>query len=75
MLLVNYAYKIGINKNDLEQFYPRISELPFDSNRKMMTTIHKTKSDKYVQYTKGAPDEVLKHCNKILINNEIKRND
>lgn len=70
--LVNYAYKIGINKNDLEQFYPRVSELPFDSNRKMMTTIHKTKSGKYVQYTKGAPDEVLKHCNKILINNEIK---
>ncbi|SFJ05899.1 Ca2+-transporting ATPase [Terrisporobacter glycolicus] len=68
--LVNYAYKLGLNKNDLVKTEIRVEELPFDSNRKMMTTIHKNK-DNYVQYTKGAPDVILKRCNKILINNKI----
>lgn len=68
--LVNYAYKLGLNKNDLIKTEVRVKELPFDSNRKMMTTIHKYK-DNYIQYTKGAPDIVLKHCNKILINDRV----
>lgn len=68
--LVNYAYKLGLNKNDLEKVEPRIEELPFDSNRKMMTTIHKS-NDAYIQYTKGAPDVVLKHCDKIMINDKV----
>ncbi|MCC3867120.1 calcium-translocating P-type ATPase, PMCA-type [Terrisporobacter mayombei] len=68
--LVNYAYKLGLNKNDLVKNEIRVKELPFDSNRKMMTTIHENK-DNYVQYTKGAPDVILKRCNKILINNKI----
>lgn len=68
--LVNYAYKLGLNKNDLIKTEVRVKELPFDSNRKMMTTIHKYK-DNYIQYTKGAPDVVLKHCNKILINERV----
>ncbi|WP_434796761.1 calcium-translocating P-type ATPase, PMCA-type [Terrisporobacter vanillatitrophus] len=68
--LVNYAYKLGLNKNDLVKTEIRVKELPFDSNRKMMTTIHKNK-DNYVQYTKGAPDVILKRCNKIFINNKV----
>lgn len=68
--LVNYAYNLGLNKNDLIKTEVRAEELPFDSNRKMMTTIHKHK-DNYIQYTKGAPDVVLKHCNKILINDKV----
>lgn len=68
--LVNYAYKLGLNKNDLIKTEVRVKELPFDSNRKMMTTIHKYK-DNYIQYTKGAPDVLLKHCNKILIDNRV----
>lgn len=68
--LVNYAYKLGLNKNDLVKTEVRLKELPFDSNRKMMTTIHKNKEN-YVQYTKGAPDVILKRCNKILIDNKI----
>lgn len=68
--LVNYAYKLGLNKKELVKIEPRVSELPFDSNRKMMTTIHKDKNN-YIQYTKGAPDVVLKHCNKILINDKV----
>lgn len=68
--LVDYAYNLGLNKNDLIKTEVRAEELPFDSNRKMMTTIHKHK-DNYIQYTKGAPDVVLKHCNKILINDKV----
>ena len=69
--LVNYAYKLGINKSDIIKREIRIAELPFDSNRKMMTTIYKNE-DNYIQYTKGAPDIIIKHCNKILIDDEIK---
>ena len=63
--LVNYAYKFGLDKNDLEISNPRVTEAPFDSMRKMMSTVHKSDGG-YVQYTKGAPDEVLKRCSKYL---------
>ncbi|MEG2671629.1 MAG: cation-translocating P-type ATPase [Ruthenibacterium sp.] len=59
--LVNYATKVGLPKDKLSADAPRIGEAPFDSMRKMMSTVHKTK-DGFVQYTKGAPDEVLKAC-------------
>lgn len=59
--LVNYAASIGLQKPELERQYPRVDEAPFDSSRKMMSTIHQT-SDGFVQCTKGAPDEVLKRC-------------
>lgn len=63
--LVNYATKLSLNKNNLIEQQPRIAEAPFDSVRKMMSTIHKT-TDGIVQYTKGAPDEVLKCCTYVL---------
>ncbi len=59
--LVNFAYKEGLPKTQLVKDAPRIGEAPFDSMRKMMSTVHKTK-DGIVQYTKGAPDEILKLC-------------
>ena len=59
--LVNFAFECGLNKNNLKTASPRIGEAPFDSGRKMMTTVHKT-NDKIIQYTKGAPDEILKCC-------------
>lgn len=62
--LVTFAYKNGINKNHLQNTFPRVGEAPFDSMRKMMSTVHKY-NDKFIQYTKGAPDEVLKKCTKI----------
>ncbi len=70
--LVNYAHKIGIEKSDVEARMPRVSEVPFDSGRKMMSTLHKDAEGKIVQYTKGAPDEVLKKCTKIIKNGEIR---
>ncbi len=64
--LVNYANALGMNKNDLVANAPRIGEAPFDSGRKMMSTVHKT-ADGIIQYTKGAPDEILKKCKLALI--------
>ena len=59
--LVEYAAKSGLNKLDLKAEYPRAAEAPFDSVRKMMSTVH-AHGDKFVQYTKGAPDEILARC-------------
>ena len=66
--LVNYALETGKNKNILYQEMPRINEIPFDSNRKMMTTIHKL-GNKYRIITKGAPDVLLERCSKEIENN------
>ena len=51
--------------------YPRIKEIPFDSDRKLMTTVNKI-NDKYLVSTKGGVDELLARCNKYLYNGEIK---
>lgn len=59
--LVNYAQSINLSKNDKKKEYVRIGEVPFDSNRKMMTTVHE-RSGQLVQFTKGAPDEIVKRC-------------
>ncbi len=61
--LVNYAYKLGLAKQDLEAATPRVGEIPFDSSRKLMTTVHAL-DGKFVQYTKGAPDVLLSRCNR-----------
>lgn len=59
--LVNFAFKNGLNKTELDGKYPRVAEAPFDSSRKMMSTLHNVE-DIVTQYTKGAPDEVIKRC-------------
>lgn len=59
--LVDYANKLELKKYDLEATFPRVMEAPFDSMRKMMSTIHQTENG-FVQYTKGAPDIVLSRC-------------
>ena len=68
--LVNFAYKENLNKTDLDTAYPRVAEAPFDSMRKMMSTIHEDGNGAYVQFTKGAPDEILKCCTKARIGGE-----
>ena len=78
--LVNFGAAEGIIKSELEKTQPRVAEAPFDSGRKMMSTIHKC-GDAFVQYTKGAPDEVLRRCTsyeqdgKILPMTEEKRRE
>lgn len=52
--LVNYAYKLGLSKTEMDAADKRVAEAPFDSMRKMMSTIHQT-ADGVVQYTKARP--------------------
>ncbi len=59
--LVNFALTKGLHKVELAKAEPRVDEAPFDSMRKMMSTVHQTQRG-FVQYTKGAPDEMLKKC-------------
>ncbi len=65
--LVNHAYKMDMAKPALEAAAPRIGEAPFDSMRKMMTTVH-NENGKIVQYTKGATDVILSRCTTYLEN-------
>ena len=60
--LVNYAYKLGFSKGDMENDTPRAAEAPFDSGRKLMSTVHSMKDGKFEQYTKGAPDVLISRC-------------
>ncbi len=69
--LVNYAEKLNLSKNVQKNEFVRIGEVPFDSMRKMMTTVHKAKDGSIVQFTKGAPDEILKRCSKALIGDKV----
>lgn len=68
--LVNFGAANGQIKPELENEQPRVAEAPFDSMRKMMSTVHKC-GDSYIQYTKGAPDEVLKCCTGYLDSGEV----
>ena len=63
--LVVWADKLGMKKYDLKASAPRCGEAPFDSGRKMMSTVH-TMDNKTVQYTKGAPDVVIGKCTHYL---------
>ncbi len=65
--LVNDATKAGMPKQQMKALEPRIGEAPFDSMRKMMTVVVKnTATGVITQYTKGAPDEILKRCTRAL---------
>ncbi len=68
--LVEFANGLGLPKGELEAKAPRIDELPFDSVRKMMSTMHQD-GDKKILYTKGAMDQILKHCTHIEIDGKI----
>lgn len=68
--LVNDAAKNGMIKTQLKEEYVRVGEAPFDSLRKMMSTVHETKNHQIIQFTKGAPDEVLKCCTHAMVNGQ-----
>ncbi|WP_297816016.1 cation-translocating P-type ATPase [uncultured Lactobacillus sp.] len=66
--LLHLVDHFKFNLTDLRKSYPRLSEKPFDSDRKLMTTVHHI-DDQNIAYTKGAIDELLSRCDKILIDN------
>ena len=63
--LIVWADKLGLKKYDLKVSYPRSGEAPFDSGRKMMSTVHSV-NGQYIQYTKGAPDVIIGKCTHYL---------
>jgi Ca2+-transporting ATPase len=74
--LIVAAAKAGLKKEELEKNYPRIGEIPFSSERKCMTTIHKTPDGEIHAYMKGAPEIVLEKCGYVIENDkEIRLTD
>ena len=72
--LVRWAVAQGLSPSALRAQYPRVAEAPFDSERKMMSTLHADGSS-VVQYTKGAPDVLLPLCDRIWIDGRAPRRD
>ena len=68
--LVDIALKLGFTKNIYDEM-PRVDEIPFDSERKLMTTVHKV-NEKYIVFTKGGVDELLNISTSYIQNSEIK---
>jgi Ca2+-transporting ATPase len=68
--LIVAAEKVGLGKGELDKAYSRIREIPFTSERKLMTTIHKTPQNNVVAYVKGAPETLLEECTHMLENGE-----
>ena len=68
--LIDMGMKMDVDVHSILST-PRLAELPFDSDRKLMTTVHEV-NGKYIVYTKGAIDELLKRCDNYIINGEIK---
>jgi len=70
LALLDLGGRYGLRRPILEQTMPRKAELSFDSERKMMTTLHQ-RSGKYISYTKGATQMLIKRCTHIMINRKI----
>ncbi|NLY71300.1 MAG: calcium-translocating P-type ATPase, PMCA-type [Clostridiales bacterium] len=72
LALLDMGAKLGVEKKDIINTYQRINEKPFDSSRKMMTTVHKNSDKGVIAFTKGALDRVIVNCTRVLINGEIR---
>ncbi len=70
--LITFGENFNFDKDKMEDEYKRVYEVPFDSNRKMMTTVNKNDTD-YIVCTKGAVESVISRCTKININGKIKK--
>ena len=73
--LIDLGLKFSLNKNEIEESEIRVDELPFDSERKLMSTVNKYNDNNYRIFTKGAVDELLKRCDRIFINGKIREID
>lgn len=72
LALLDMGLSIGLTKESLEEETPRIDELAFDSNRKMMTTVHQADGGTPISYTKGAIDRIIDQCTDILIDGTVR---
>ncbi len=71
--LIAAAAKAGMTKKEMEALYPRVQEVPFTSERKRMTTVHKTPEGRLVAYVKGAPEIILERSNYVLQDGQVKK--
>ena len=69
--MVVAAVKAGFLRGDMEAAYPRMQEIPFDSDRKRMTTVHRWAESAFIAFVKGAPDMVLDQCSHVQIGGEV----
>ncbi len=72
LALIDMGIGLGIDKETLETSQPRVNELAFDSDRKMMTTVHQLPDGRIIAYTKGAMDRIIDNCVSIVINGKIR---
>ena len=70
--LVNLAHKYSLFEGEVRNTYKRLKEIPFDSDRKLMSTLHKI-DNKYILYTKGALDVLLERTTHIKTSNEVRK--
>lgn len=70
LALLHMSTDMGLHKAAFEQTAPRIGEIPFDSTRKMMTTLHQSHGRK-IQFTKGSADELLKRCTHVYASGSV----
>lgn len=68
--LIDMGFRLDF-KPELFELMPRVEEIPFDSDRKLMTTVHKVSDKKYMVYTKGGVDELLARCNSYVIKGKV----
>lgn len=68
--LINIGNEKGIVKEEINEIHPRVNEAPFESDRKLMSTVNKY-NDKFYVMTKGATDNLLKKCSKAIVNGEV----
>ncbi|MEA3255080.1 MAG: HAD-IC family P-type ATPase, partial [Candidatus Altiarchaeota archaeon] len=70
--LVVVASKAGLWQGQLNKEYPRLAEVPFSSERKRMSTVHRKPDGENIAYVKGAPDIILELCSHISVNGEVR---
>lgn len=70
LALIDLGIAKDVTKQSLEKSFPRINEQPFDSVRKMMTTVHADSDGRILSYTKGAVDNIIKRCTEIFDHGE-----
>ena len=67
---IDLGARLGLNKNTLEEEMPRAGEVPFDSERKMMSTVNRNADGAFTVFVKGGVDEILARCTGVLVNGE-----